>query len=491
MKQPDSVKRGEFSTPPFFKKSLAVFIVLFVTGAAFASGADLKQGDTGRTVKTTLTIDEAIDMAMRQNRDITNSKYNVQSQRYSVDASQALFDLKLIPTGSVSLSGGDASGYNYTAAGVQLQKKLEYGTTVSVGPQVTRSSNLESGERYTTDMGVTITQPLLKGVGKEITTNSVQTAEAAYKTSLRNVYQTKANTMLETISAYYDAVRQMGMLQLYENLETRLKGHAEIARAREKVGVSTPMDTYRAEIPLRETEDAMIKVSESIQNAKDKIKFILALPQDMELELTVPEEPEAMKLSLNDAIDTAIKERIEIEQMNQDIAEAERKAEVMKDNILPELNLVLRYGRYATADRVDISRGLNLDRYSISVQMGSDIFRTAEKAAYNQSLISIKTLKTSMAAKREDISWQVRKQWLALQEAVKRMEIRKAQIKQGEEKLALAEVKFTHGMADNFDVIEAEKELQNARVNLLDAGIEYAIGNYNLKAILGTLVPRN
>jgi outer membrane protein TolC len=46
-------------------------------------------------------------------------------------------------------------------------------------------------------------------------------------------------------------------------------------------------------------------------------------------------------------------------------------------------------------------------------------------------------------------------------------------------------------MADNFDVIEAEKELQSARGNLLAADIEYASGIYNMKAIMGVLVPRN
>jgi len=183
--------------------------------------------------------------------------------------------------------------------------------------------------------------------------------------------------------------------------------------------------------------------------------------------------------------------RVEIEQLNQDIAEANRKASIMKHNILPDLDLVFNYGRYATADTLHQATGFNHSRYSISLQVGSDISRTAEKAAYEQSLIAVKALRTDLESKKENISWQVRKQWLSLQEAATRMDIRKAQIKTGEAKLALAEVKFAHGMADNFDVIEAEKELQNARANLLDAEISYAIGTYNLKAILGTLVPRN
>ena len=217
----------------------------------------------------------------------------------------------------------------------------------------------------------------------------------------------------------------------------------------------------------------------------------MPLPQNTELDVTGPEAPVFRELSLDYAIDTALKKRIEIEQMNKDMAEAERKTAVLKHNILPELNLVVEYGRYATGDTIGQSTGFDLDRSTASLQVSTDISRTAEKAAYQQSLIAIKTLRLNIESRMEDISRQVRKQWLSLKEAEKRMEIRKSQIKQGDEKIALAEVKYAHGMADNFDVIEAEKELQNARGNLLAAEIEYAIGIYNMKAIMGELVPRD
>lgn len=491
MKQPHSAKRGEFLPPPFFAAAVTAAVIFFIAGVAFAAEPAInKHRGAGHPVTIVLTLDQAINLAMQTNRSIANSRYNAESQRYSIDVARALFDLKLIPAGGVSLAGGNNTGYNYFSAGAQLQKKLEYGTTVSFGPQITRSS-WESIQQYTTDMSVTVTQPLLRGLGKEITMDSVQSADSAYNTSLRNVYQTQVNTVLETISTFYDAIRQMEMLRLFEKMGMRLKGHSEIARAKEKVGLTTPMDTYRAEIPLKEVENAMITASETFQDAKDRLKLLLALPQNTELEVTVPETPDFRELSLDDALNTALNKRIEMEQMNQDMAEAQRNASNMKHNILPDLNLVLGYGRYGTADTMGQSTSLDFDRYSVSLQAGADIFRTAEKAAYQQSLISMKTLSMNVESKKEDISRQVRKQWLSLKEVVKRMEIRKAQIKQGEEKIALAEVKFAHRMADNFDVIEAEKELQSAWGNLLAAKIDYAIGIYNMKAIMGVLIPRN
>ena len=66
--------------------------------------------------------------------------------------------------------------------------------------------------------------------------------------------------------------------------------------------------------------------------------------------------------------------------------------------------------------------------------------------------------------------------------------MRRQQIKQAESKLALAEVKFSHDMADNFSLLEAETELQRSRLNLLATEADYAVGVYNLKAIAGRLL---
>ena len=95
----------------------------------------------------------------------------------------------------------------------------------------------------------------------------------------------------------------------------------------------------------------------------------------------------------------------------------------------------------------------------------------------------------TLETKSADIRRQVRQQLALVEEAKQRVVLRKEQIRQAEGKLALAEVKFAHDMADNFAVIEAEGELQRARSNLFATVADVAIGIYNLKAIAGHLLP--
>ena len=57
-------------------------------------------------------------------------------------------------------------------------------------------------------------------------------------------------------------------------------------------------------------------------------------------------------------------------------------------------------------------------------------------------------------------------------------------------KLRLAESKFRYGMANNFDLLEAQTELQQAKTDQMLETIGYIIGTYRLRSSLGTLIDR-
>jgi outer membrane protein TolC len=97
-------------------------------------------------------------------------------------------------------------------------------------------------------------------------------------------------------------------------------------------------------------------------------------------------------------------------------------------------------------------------------------------------------VRVNLRQKKEDIKRQVRQQLSYFAASRERSLLRAEQIKQAEGKLALAEVKFRHGMADNFSIIETETELQNARIGLLSEEVDSALSVYRLAAITGHLL---
>ena len=78
----------------------------------------------------------------------------------------------------------------------------------------------------------------------------------------------------------------------------------------------------------------------------------------------------------------------------------------------------------------------------------------------------------------------------ALKQEEQRIALRQDQIIQAKGKMRLAEIKFSHGMGDNFDLLESEIEYQQAKTNVLSEKNAYIVGQYRLRAALGTLLAR-
>jgi outer membrane protein TolC len=180
--------------------------------------------------------------------------------------------------------------------------------------------------------------------------------------------------------------------------------------------------------------------------------------------------------------------RIELDQSRDAYDESRRRSRLAKQRILPDVRLRLGYSRYGQA--MDSMGDLNMseDTWRVMLTSSSDLMRTTEKINYQQSLYEVENARINVQTTRDEIQKQVRREMAALEKALDRIENSEKQIHEARGKRSLAEIKFNHGLADNFDVIEAETELQQARINLVATQIDYIVGRYRLRSALGTLV---
>lgn len=84
-----------------------------------------------------------------------------------------------------------------------------------------------------------------------------------------------------------------------------------------------------------------------------------------------------------------------------------------------------------------------------------------------------------------DISAEVFQNETSLSASQKKIEQSSLQVKQAEEALALAATSFKSGVITNLDLLDAESVLEESRVNLLRARIDYAINLVRLNISLG------
>lgn len=434
-----------------------------------------------------LTLAEAINRALVANRNLANSQDNLESARLTTVVAESDFELKIYPQAGVSFSSADSdSGYNTYALGLKLEKKFSTGTKASVAPVVSLS-----GDSYKTGLDMRVTQPLFRGTSREFNLSPVQGAQYWDRTARRSYYLAQVSTVVETVSGVYEVIRQRELVRLNEDAARRLSGFAQAAMAKEKAGLATPIDVFRASIQLKQAEDSLTNAREGFQDAADNLKVLLALKQDEAILLEAPLSYQALNISEDKAVELALERRVELEQAADAVNEAQRLSRVAKHNTLPQLDLALNYQRFGTANDFNDSMLFDRDSKSLSLVTSSDLTRTAENAQYQQSLLGVQAAGRNREDRRDDVIRQVRRELRNLRRGQERIKNQQEQIRQAEGQLELAQVKFQHGLTDNFTLLEAENRLRQAQTTLLSLVVDYIVGTYRVRAALGTLVERS
>ena len=432
-----------------------------------------------------VTLDNAVATTLASQRGLKSAQFAAQGEQLGVETARSAFDLKILPTGSVGRLGDNsvtgATGYN-GSVGVQVSKVFEAtGTQIALGPSYNRS-----GSETNTTLTLHLQQPLLRGWDSVVTLDPVRRAEHAYASSQRSFAQARVNAALETIAAYYGALREQRLLEFAENQRRRIDEHTAIAESKERSGLIGPMDLLRAKVRLKDAEDAVNQARVTMQAAMNRLKRAIDVPLDADLRLVQPRDasPEAL-----DYEGEAIANRMEIVQLRADVDEAVRQAQVAQRNIRPEVTLHVTAGQATQVVPFLVQFVPTTSRqWAVYLESSAEFSRKAEENAWRQATLRVESLRLGLETKSEEIRRQVREQKLQLADLKVRIGLREEQIRQAESRLALAQVKFSHDMASNLDVIEAESELQRASASLAGARADYAVGIYQLRAIAGRLL---
>jgi outer membrane protein TolC len=288
---------------------------------------------------------------------------------------------------------------------------------------------------------------------------------------------------LETVSVYHAALREQYLADTNEALSGRLRRHVLVAGGKERAGLAGPSDTFRAQIRLKDAEDSVYQSRGAFDVAAGRLRHLLALPAETEITLRAATPP---ALNLQNAEQLAIDHSSGFQQLRGDHLEAQRAARIAANRTLPDISLNLSYGQAALAESSLQSLIPATQRqWGLFLQSSGDLNRTAEKLNLRRALLRLEALEVALADKAADIRRELRQQLRAIEIARARIGLREEQIRQADGKLALAEVKFAHDKADNFELIEAESDLHRARIELSAAETDYALAAYALMAMTG------
>jgi outer membrane protein len=435
-----------------------------------------------------LTLESAINIALSAQRRLGAAEGNVAQSEINVELAESDFDIKYTPKGDLGYSGGGREGRagSTYGTGIEIFKKFTHGSSLSFFPSYTKTT-----DRHQTNLRATYTQPLLRGFGKEYTLAPLRQAQYSNRSALRNYYLAQVRLILQTIQGLYDVVRQESYAALEKESVGRIKKFCASTKMKEKIGLCDALDVYRAEIELKRAEDSLNQALDRLQDAKDSLRDTLALPLDREIKVDVPMEYQIMAISLEAAIATALEQRIEIDQVDDQLDEARRLQYMAKSNLKPELNVVVDYTSSGWDEAFTGAwTGKRDAKWGVGLQTSTDVGHVRERANYDQSMLNTAEAKRNAEQIRDNVILDVKRAMRALTRSHEKIMMQEEQIENSTKEFHLARVKFEHGLANNFDLIQAEKNLQSSKTGLVGAIIDHKVGQFKLLASLGMLADK-
>ncbi|MDU9049424.1 MAG: TolC family protein [Candidatus Electrothrix sp. Rat3] len=436
------------------------------------------------------TLEEAISRALRHNRQLRSSALDLSSRQISLDEARDRFSVQISPLSSINYSSSaskdgdeDHEDRIIWRVGGEASKKFRNGIRLGVAPSVAIND-----DTYGAGIGCSLEVPLLRGFGTEVNLNTVLAREYSLASSSRRLHRYKINTVLETVQAVYTLIRAQYLVKLYADQLAPLKGHLHMARIREKAGIGRSMDGYRAELRTKKVEEQLNSAKKHAAETADRLKDLLALPLDSPIKVQAPLDYTLIKIKLNEAMQIALQHRIEITQGRADITEVLRKEKVAQQNTLPKLKLKLGYTRQGETEEFENFLLPDQDIWSVALTSSTDWTRSTEKAALANSRLNVERNRLNMESSREKIIREVRTVLNALNASKERIALRREQIHQATGKQRLATIKFQYNEADNFDLLEAGAQLEQARIDLVTDEIRYITDGYRFRAAMGTLI---
>jgi len=196
---------------------------------------------------------------------------------------------------------------------------------------------------------------------------------------------------------------------------------------------------------------------------------------------TVPFEP--VEIRLGEWIERAIENRPEIRQVLVRMQQSALAVRVAGNAVLPALDFL---GGYRRADFDTTSRtvygGYDSSIWEAGLHFEIPFGNVAARERLRAAQLLHEKVERELRNTRRLVETEVRSEAIGLRERLEDLSAQTGKLEQARDKLEIAGTRYQLGLANNFDVTDAQKDLVDAESALLSAVVNYANGLARLEA---------
>lgn len=389
----------------------------------------------------TLTLGEAITEALKNNPRLRVAQEQVSAAKAGADIAFSPF----LPQVDI---GDRYSGFNVPV--------LPAASFVPAGlTQGTQEFNLaELGLQWTLlDFGRTAGR-----YGQAVTRTEIAELQLA---------RAKQTVAYEVASAYFRLLLSQAARRVREQALRQGQAVLKDARTRLKAGVVDRDAVLRAEVEVSEDREALVVAREQVLDAEARLNLTMGRNVSLAIQVMAITSEPAFNLTLEDSLEQAVEQRLEIGVARKAIALAYYGEQAARAEFLPRLYVrssVIRVDGGALSGTV-VGAGIHLDQ---NVYSGGR--RLGEKRR-NEALVRAALADSQVII--DNIALEVNVAYRAIAASRERIRLGETAVAQARENLRLTVVKYKNGNATSTEIVDAQTALTRAQMRYYSALYDY------------------
>jgi outer membrane protein TolC len=473
--------------------------------------------------RETISLSDAAIRALQHNLDINISRQTKDSRQADITVEQAKFDPTLSVNGQYNRTvnplnrpvfggtGGslnDITTFDQRSHSVTLDAttNLLTGGNVDLNYSPARTNvnqNVATGflfnPAYTGGLALTLTQPLLRNAGFDVTKTFIRVAQNNASVE-EHVFRDRVLTVLATVEqTYWEVVFANENLKV---AEAALKAAQELLasnRAKARAGVMSIVDVLQAEAAVASRVEQVLVADKTIRDQEDQLRRLLNPAEEdlrQDLRLTPLDKPTVTlePISLQEAIDIAIEQRPEIVQAKKNMDTSDLNTKFAKNQILPTLSFQGTMGLAGLGKDYPDSANRNFNgdfyNYGAGLVLSYPLGNRSAWSTYNKRQLEAKNAEASLVSVRQQIIVGVREAVRRVQTDFKRIETTRSARIMAEKQLQAEQERLKVGLSTTRFVLDFQRDLATAQGNELRATVDYNKSLSNLARHKATTLDR-
>jgi len=447
-----------------------------------------------------LTLDQCIARALQRNFDLEIGRYAPLIAEDSIAVAKGGYEPQVSVTASRSGSETGPAGNTRDGSDVRVgvTQRLYTGTTLSASSSLARTSTnpaLATNPAYNADLTLSVRQSLLQGAGLEVNRAGIKRAEIGLDRARLDYKAQVLDVILATENAYHNlayAREQLAVRRFSLALAERL---FDEAKTRRDTGVATDLDVLQAEVGVANAQRSLILAEQAV---KDRQDALLALIGQFELDAPLGtvrfRDPESALPVFASSLQMAKQNQPDFLSSQAAIEQYRIDLKLAKDSAKPDLSVGAAVGLNGVNGSGSDAFNDALDPQSNSWQVDLSLQypwgRKADKARERQSLSALSREQTRLRLIEQNIEVQVRSAVRSVEANTESVRIAALASALSQKQYELEKAKFDAGLSTSRRVLEAQDDLETARVNELQARVNLSSAVSALHRLEGSSLQR-